>query len=174
MQRHTDAETYKVIPKSLLPAGIKPIQAIWSFRRKCLPNWMISKWKACLFPHGCQDINCSCLFPHGFQDINYWEMYALVVTSSTMHLVLILSLLLGLASCQVDYIQAYMQSPLDCDLYMHVLAPMTWCWISLMANAWIVMIVTTFWNWERTSTDLSRQEITGSASFKWGFIEQRI
>ena len=37
-----------------------------------------------------------------------------------MHLVLILSLLLGLVSHQIDYVQAYTQVPLDCELYMHV------------------------------------------------------
>ena len=110
MKGLVDAETYEVIHKSALPAGIKPIQAIWSFRRKCLPDWTISKWKAHLCPHGGQQEH----------SINYWETYAPVVNWSTVHLVLILSLLTGLASRQIDYVQAYTQAPLDCDLYMHV------------------------------------------------------
>jgi len=42
------------------------------------------------------------------------------VNWSTVGLVLILSLLTGLQSHQIDYIQAYTQAPLDCDLYMRI------------------------------------------------------
>ena len=54
MQGLAEAETYKVIPAASLPPNTKPIQAIWSFQCKCLPDWTISKWKACLCPHGGQ------------------------------------------------------------------------------------------------------------------------
>ena len=110
MKGLAEARTYEIIPAASLPPNTKPIQAIWSFRRKRLPDWMISKWKARLCPHG------------GQQElgVNYWETYAPVVNWSTVHLVLILSLLTGLQSHQIDYIQAYTQAPLDCDLYMRI------------------------------------------------------
>ena len=36
-----------------------------------------------------------------------------------MHLTLILSLISGLKSCQVDYVSAYTQAPLDCEIFMN-------------------------------------------------------
>ena len=74
MQGLAEARTYEIIPAAMLPPNTKPIQAIWSFRCKCLPDWTISKWKACLCPHG------------GQQELgmNYWETYAPVVNWSTV------------------------------------------------------------------------------------------
>jgi len=105
MQGLAEARTYEIIPAASLPPNTKPIQAIWSFRCKHLPDWTISKWKAHLCPHG------------GQQElgVNYWE-----TNWSTVCLVLILSLLTGLQSRQIDYIQAYTQVPLDYDLYMRI------------------------------------------------------
>jgi hypothetical protein len=52
--------------------------------------------------------------------VNYWDTYALVVNWSTLRLVMILSLLYGFHSRQVDFIQAYTQVPLDCPIYIKV------------------------------------------------------
>jgi hypothetical protein len=54
------------------------------------------------------------------EGINFWETYASVVSWSTVHLTLVLSLLSGLKSHQVDYVSAYTQAPLDCELSMHI------------------------------------------------------
>ena len=68
----SDHETRKhwvFVPWSEMPEGTKTILAIWSFKRKQLPDGTIVKWKACLCCHG------------GMQKwgINYWEIYAPVV-----------------------------------------------------------------------------------------------
>jgi len=55
------------------------------------------------------------------EGINYWATYAPIVSWRTVHLTLILSLLSGLKSRQVDYVSANTQAPLDCDLYMNIL-----------------------------------------------------
>jgi len=54
------------------------------------------------------------------EGINYWATYAPVVSWRTIHLTLILCLLSGLKSRQLDYVSAYTQAPLDCDLYMNI------------------------------------------------------
>jgi len=54
------------------------------------------------------------------EGINYWATYAPVITWSTARLILILSLITGLQSRQIDYIQAYTQAPVDCEIYMHI------------------------------------------------------
>jgi hypothetical protein len=105
------SDTLEVVPRSSIPSDNKPLQAIWSFRRKRRPDWTISKYKARLCPYGGQQI----------EGINYWETYAPVVSWSTVRLTLVLSLLSGLKSRQVDYVSAYTQAPLDCKLFLNVL-----------------------------------------------------
>jgi len=100
--------TVTIVPRPSVASWIKPLQAIWSFRRKRAPDWSILKHKARLCPHG------------GMQEegVNYWHTYAPVVNWRTVRLSLILSLLSGLKSRQVDYVAAYTQAPLDCELYI--------------------------------------------------------
>lgn len=102
--------TVTIVPRPSVASWIKPLQAIWSFRRKRAPDWSILKHKARLCPHG------------GMQEegVNYWHTYAPVVNWRTVRLSLILSLLSGLKSSQVDYVAAYTQAPLDCELYMNI------------------------------------------------------
>ncbi len=103
-------DTIEIVPRSSLPLDNKPLQAIWSFRRKRLPDWSIQKYKARLCPHG------------GMQEegINFWETYAPVVSWRTVRLTLILSLISGLKSRQVNYVSAYTQAPLDCEIFMNI------------------------------------------------------
>jgi hypothetical protein len=103
-------DTLKVIPRSDIPAGTKPLPAIWAFKRKCLPDWTIIKWKARINVHG----------GHQQHGINFWEAYAPVVNWSTVCLVLTMSLLNNFKTHQVDFIQAYTQASLDCPIYMEV------------------------------------------------------
>ena len=99
-----------IVRRETLPAQTKVIAAIWSFRRKRAPDWTVTKWKARLCPHGGQQV----------EGINFWETYAPVVTWSTVRLILILSLISGMKSRQLDYVQAYTQAPIDCEIYMCV------------------------------------------------------
>jgi hypothetical protein len=50
------------------------------------------------------------------EGINYLATYALIVSLQTVCFTLILSLLPGLKSRQVNYMSAYTQAPLDCTL----------------------------------------------------------
>jgi hypothetical protein len=89
-----------IVHHDSMPADSQAVQAIWSFHDKCAPDWTITKWKA--------------------RGINFWASYAPVVTWSTTCLILILSLITGMKICQIDYIQAYTQAPVDCEIYMHI------------------------------------------------------
>jgi hypothetical protein len=112
MQKEIDGLTdiLEVVPRQSLPLNTKPLPAIWAFRRKRNPDWSISKWKARINAHGGRQ-------QHG---VNYWETYAPVVNWSTVRLVMILSLLNGFFSRQIDFIQVYTQAPLDCPIYIEV------------------------------------------------------
>jgi hypothetical protein len=95
---------------SNLPSSVKALPAVWAFKRKCLPDWLIAKWKARLNVHGDRQ-------QHG---VHFWETYAPVMNWSTVRQVLTLSLLNGFKTRQVDFIQAFTQAPLDCLIYMKV------------------------------------------------------
>lgn len=102
--------TVEIFPCSSVPDENKPLQSIWSFRRKRTLDWSVIKHRSRVCPHGGMQIEC----------INFWETYALFISWLTVHLTLILSLLLGLKGRQVDYVSAYTQAPLDFELFMNI------------------------------------------------------
>jgi hypothetical protein len=106
----------QVIPRSSLPHDIKPLPAVWAFKRKRLPDWTILKHKARLNVHGGKQ-------KHG---VNYWETYSPVVNWSTVRLTMILSLLKNFKCRQVDFVQAFTQAPIDCPVYMEIPAGYRW------------------------------------------------
>ena len=60
---------------------------------------------------------------HGGQQehgVHYWDTYAPVVTWQTVHFFLILSLLLGWRSRQLDFVMAYPQAPAELPLYLRL------------------------------------------------------
>jgi hypothetical protein len=112
MQTEMDGlrDILEVVKRADLPANIKPLPAVWAFKRKRRPDWTIIKRKARINVHG----------GHQKLGINYWETYAPVVNWSTVRLTFILSLLKGFKAKQVDFIQAFTQAPLDCPIYMEI------------------------------------------------------
>ena len=84
---------------------------VWSMRCKRRINTQeVYKWEACLNVHGGQQ-------EHGG---HYWDTYTPVVTWQTVHLFLILSLLLGWQSRQLEFVMAYPQVPAEMRLYMQL------------------------------------------------------
>jgi hypothetical protein len=102
--------TLELTPRSSTSLLNKALQPIWSFQRKRAPDWSIIKHKSLLCPHGGMQV----------EGINFWATYAPVVSWHTVRLTLILSLLSGLKSRQVDYISTYTQAPIDCNLYINI------------------------------------------------------
>ena len=108
---HEKMGNYKPIPLREIPKGAKLIDMVWSMRRKRrISTQEVYKWKARLNVHGGQQ-------EHG---IHYWDTYAPVVTWQTIRLFLVLSLLLGWQSRQLDFVMAYPQAPAEMPLYMRL------------------------------------------------------
>ena len=111
LDRHERMGNYEPIPLGDLLQGTKLIDMVWSMRRKrCINTQEVYKWKARLNVHGGQQ-------EHG---VHYWDTYAPVVTWQTVRLFLILSLLLGWQSRQLDFVMAYPQAPAEMPLYMRL------------------------------------------------------
>ena len=84
---------------------------VWSMRRKrCINTQEVYKWKARLNVHGGQQ-------EHG---VHYWDTYAPVVTWQTVRFFVILSLLLGWQSRQLDFVMAYPQATAEMPLYLRL------------------------------------------------------
>ena len=103
-------DTGKLVKKTNIPKEVKLIRLIWSFKRKQNPLGQLIKHKARLCIHG------------GMQrkGIDYWHTYALVVNWSTVKMVFLLTTLAGWYSRQIDYVLAYLQAPIDADIYCHL------------------------------------------------------
>ena len=52
--------------------------------------------------------------------MNYFETYAPVITWFAICLVMILALLYSYALCQIVFVQAYPQAPIETDMYMEL------------------------------------------------------
>ena len=108
---HKRMGNYEPIPIAKVPQRTKLIDMVWSMRRKqCINTQEVYKWKAQLNVHGGQQ-------EHG---VHYWNTYAPVVTWQTVRFFLILSLLLGWQSRQLDFVMAYPQAPAEMPLYLHL------------------------------------------------------
>ena len=95
---HVDNEHWELIHRSKLPAGAGVLPAVWAFRRKrCIATQQVYKWKARLKPHGGRQT----------KDVNYWETYSPVLGWPIIRLFLILMLINGWSSQQVDFVLAY-------------------------------------------------------------------
>ena len=108
---HEEMGNYEPVPLSQVPKGTKLIDMVWSMRHKWrIKTQEVYKWKASLNVHGGQQ-------EHG---VHYWDTYAPVVTCQTVRFFLILSILLGWHSQQLDFVMAYPQAPAEMPLYMRL------------------------------------------------------
>jgi hypothetical protein len=108
---HEERQHWEIVLRSSLPKGTPILPAVWSMKRKRrLTTREIYKWKARLTIHGGKQ-------QYG---VNYWETYSPVVRWSTIRLFLILSTIHKWPTRQLDFVLAYPQAPVECDLYMAI------------------------------------------------------
>ena len=87
------------------------LPAIWAMRRKRnLTTNEIKSHKARLNIHGGKQV----------YGANYYETYAPVVTWFAIRFMIVLAILLGWAMRQIDFVKAYAQAPIECDMYMEL------------------------------------------------------
>ena len=107
-----EANVFEYLPIKKIPKNrrSKLLNAIWSYRRKRRPDGSLLKNKSRICADGSQQ----------HQGIDFWETYSPVVQWSSVRLMLILSVIHGFASRQVDFIQAFPQAPIDDDVYIRI------------------------------------------------------
>lgn len=90
---------WEVVNRSSLPASVKTIQAIWSFKRNRFPDSALDKFKARLCAHdGMQQWQWQ-------WGVNYRDTYAHVVNWISVRFLLIPSEIAGLESRVIDFVR---------------------------------------------------------------------
>lgn len=108
---HEKRNHWIMIPRESVPEDVPILPSVWAMRRKRrITTREVYKWKARLNLGGHKQ-------EYG---INYWETFAPVVTWPTIRMILTLSLLKGWKTKQIDFVLAYPQAEVQCELYMEI------------------------------------------------------
>jgi hypothetical protein len=109
---HTTRLHWALWEKQNVPAGHKILSAIWAFKRKCRINTRaVYKHKARINVHGGQQT----------YGVNYWETNSpAVVNWFSIKLTLVLSLIYQWKTRQIDFVLAFPQADVECELYMEL------------------------------------------------------
>jgi Reverse transcriptase (RNA-dependent DNA polymerase) len=108
---HTERGHWKVIPIKDVPTGTKILPAVWAMRRKRkILSREVYKWKARLNVHGGKQT----------KGVDYWETYAAALKWSSIRFFLVQTLINGWHTRQLDFVLAYPQADVECDLYLEI------------------------------------------------------
>ena len=109
VESHTENGVWEVMPASKVPKGMKPLPAVWAMKRKRrIATREVYKWKARLNIDGSKQE----------KGVNYWETFSPVASWAAIRLVLINSIMQNWETRQVDFVLAYTQADVECELYM--------------------------------------------------------
>jgi hypothetical protein len=112
VKSHVDNEHFVLMKRPSLPKGTKVLALVWSMKRKRrIVLREIYKWKARLNFHGEQQ-------EHG---VNFWEMYYPVIKWFSNRLFLVTSILKAWDTRQIDFMLAFPQVGVKCDIFMEML-----------------------------------------------------
>ena len=93
------------VPRSEAP---NIVGSTWAFKIKRFPDGLMRKLKARFCVRGDQQQ----------QGVDFFETYAPVVSWTTVRLLLVFSMILDLKTKQVDYTAAFVQAPIDTDVFI--------------------------------------------------------
>jgi hypothetical protein len=108
---HIDNDHWKLIPRTEVLENTEVVPSVWAMQcKQDLTTGKVTKHKARLNLHG------------GKQefDTNYCKTYAPVVTWFSIQLLIVFGILFDWALCQVDFIMAYPQAPIEMDMHMEL------------------------------------------------------
>ena len=108
---HTARNHWEIWEKSKVPEGQKVLSAVWAFKRKRrIDTRAVYKHKARINIHGGQQT----------YGVNYWETFSPVVNWFSIRLALTLSLIFSWKTQQINFVLAFPQADVECDLFMEL------------------------------------------------------
>ena len=106
---HIDKGIWEVVPASKVPEGVTIVPMVWAMKRKRrIATGEPYKWKARLNVDGSKQK----------EGEHFWETYAPVASWPTIRMALIMALLNGWKTKQIDYVLAFPQAEVECEMYM--------------------------------------------------------
>ena len=106
---HAKRGHWELVPNDKVPDGTKILDSIWSMKRKRdIKTRRITKWKARLNVHGGQQEH----------RVNFFETYSPVVNWFSVRLLYIIALLNNWHTRQIDFVLAYPQADIECEMFM--------------------------------------------------------
>jgi histone deacetylase 1/2 len=111
VEDHTKNKNWRVVRRSSIHGNVPVLPAVWSMKRKRrIATREVYKWKARLTVHGGKQT----------KGVNYWDTYAPLVQWSTTRLFLTMGVLRGWHCRQLDFVLAYTQADVECEIYMEI------------------------------------------------------
>ena len=106
---HTENNHRKVVHKDMI-GDVKPIEAIWSFKRKRRPDGYLIKYKPLLYSHG------------DMQEYgeHYWETYKPIVNWAIIRFILTFAILNKMHTRSIDFTLKFSQVNTDVDIFMEL------------------------------------------------------
>jgi hypothetical protein len=102
-----EMEAFTVVDRK---SWMKVISSVWAFKRKRFPDGSIRKLKARLCARGFEQV----------EGRDYFETFAPVVQWLTVRLILVMTIIMGLENKQIDYAAAFVQAPIDTEVYIEM------------------------------------------------------
>jgi hypothetical protein len=103
-------DTWTLVKRSSLPPGANVIPVKWVFKIKTDENGVVTKYKARITPKGFKQ-------KHG---VDYFEVFANTGKYKTLRVALAVAARLDMELHQLDVPQAFIQAPLEEDVYMEM------------------------------------------------------
>jgi hypothetical protein len=104
---HVDNRHWQLSKQSEVPPDTDVLPSVWSMRcKRDITSNEIKKYKACLNLNGRKQE----------YSMNYYETYAPVVTWVSICLLSVIGICSGWSLCQCNFIVAYPQVPIKCDM----------------------------------------------------------
>jgi hypothetical protein len=108
---HTTQLHWALWEKQNVPVEHKILSAIWAFKRKRrIDTRAVYKHKARINIHGGQQT----------YGVNYWDTFSPRVNWFSLRLTLVLSLIYQWKMRQIDFVLAFPQADVECELYMEL------------------------------------------------------
>ncbi len=108
---HVENNHWALVTRDTVPDDAQIVPSVWSMQRKRnLTTNEVKSHKARLNLHGGKQVF----------GMNYFETYAPVVTWFAIRLMIIFGIIFSWSLCQVNFVMAYPQAPVENDIYMEL------------------------------------------------------
>ncbi len=108
---HVDNNRWRLTESSEIPPDVDAVPSVWSLQcKRDSTTDEIKKYKARLNLHRGKQVF----------GLNFYETNAPVMTWFSIRLLIVIGIIFGWALGQVDFIMAYPQAPIECDMSMGI------------------------------------------------------